>query len=122
MTLSIVVPVLDEAATITGLLDHLTALVPDAELVVVDGGSTDGTPEIVRRSGLARLVESPAGRGPQMNAGARHCGCEVLLFLHADVGLPANAPALIAAALEAPSVVGGAFRTHTVTDRPSWLM
>lgn len=120
--LAVVIPTLDEAARIGRQLEALSATPGIREIVVADGGSTDGTPEIVRGSGLARFVEAPAGRGPQMNAGARLCGCEVVLFLHADVVLPPDAPALIAAALEDPSVVGGAFRTHTVTDRPSWLM
>ena len=98
--LSIVMPVLDEAA---GIVATLRALAPlraaGHELIVVDGGSGDGTP------GLAapwadRIVDGPRGRARQMNAGAALAGGEVLLFLHADTLLPAGATASIARAID----------------------
>jgi len=99
--LSIVVPVLDEAE---GIAAHLSALAPlranGAEVIVVDGGSTDATCELAEP--LAdRVVVAPRGRATQMNAGAALASGDVLVFLHADTRLPAQADRLIAAALTA---------------------
>ena len=115
-------PVLDEEARITDQLDRLQTLDGLHEVIVVDGGSKDRTIALVEQAGGCRLVRAPAGRGPQMNAGAREARGDILLFLHADVGLPARAVPLIEAALADPDVVAGAFRTHTVADgRTGWV-
>jgi glycosyltransferase involved in cell wall biosynthesis len=90
LRLSIVVPVLDEESvlgpTLAAARDGLRA---GDELLVVDGGSTDGTGEIAREGG-ADCIEGPRGRGRQMNAGAARANGELLLFLHADTLLPAG--------------------------------
>ena len=93
--LSIVVPVLDEAAGIEATLASLGPLrVRGAEVVVVDGGSRDDT--IGRARPLADRVEpAPRGRARQMNHGARATRGTVLLFLHADTRLPAGADRLV---------------------------
>ncbi|MCC7241523.1 MAG: TIGR04283 family arsenosugar biosynthesis glycosyltransferase [Acidobacteria bacterium] len=114
--LSVVIPVLNEAGRIGGQLARLATLPGIHDIVVADGGSTDGTVEIVRAAGTGRLVHAPAGRGPQMNVGARAATGTVLIFLHADVELPADAENLVAAALSDPAIVGGAFRVRTVSD------
>ena len=97
--LSVIVPVLDEAA---GIAASLAALAPlrarGHELVVVDGGSRDGTPAL-SRSHADEVIDSPRGRARQMNAGAARAQGEVLLFLHADTTLPASADTAIAHAL-----------------------
>ncbi|HHJ14494.1 MAG TPA: glycosyltransferase [Gammaproteobacteria bacterium] len=89
--ISIVVPVLNESGSIEALL---TALAPlrrrDCEVILVDGGSEDGTPARARAA-CDRLLVSPAGRARQMNAGARIARGEILWFLHADSGLPPDA-------------------------------
>ncbi len=97
--LTIVVPVLNEAAII---VDALTALAPlrarGAEVVVVDSGSSDGSPDLARP--LAdRVITAPPGRGAPLNAGVALGGGDALLFLHADTTLPPDADRLIAAAL-----------------------
>jgi rSAM/selenodomain-associated transferase 2 len=109
MRLGIVVPALDEAANLARLLPDLRRARPDAEIIVVDGGSRDGTAEVVRGQAGVRLIESARGRARQMNAGARQVGGDVLLFLHADTRLPDGAIDAIAGALADPAVVGGRF-------------
>lgn len=93
--LSIVLPVLNEAP---GIARALAALAPlraaGAELVVVDGGSTDGTPALARPLS-DRLLAAPRGRASQMNAGAAAAQGEVFLFLHADTRLPPDADKLV---------------------------
>ena len=98
--LSIVMPVLDEAAGIEATLRALAPLrLRGHELIVVDGGSDDGTPALA--AGLAdRVLAGPRGRARQMNSGAALAQGEVLLFLHADTTLPAVADALIDRALQ----------------------
>src|SRR5438477_1023908 len=79
---SIIVPVLNESALIRGFLQHLRATAPSAEIIVVDGGSVDGTVELC--AGWAdRVLLAPRGRGRQMNAGAAVARAEVLWFVHA---------------------------------------
>ena len=107
--LSIVVPVLDEAANLARLRPHLRAECPDADVIVVDGGSADGTARAARDWPQARYLVSEPGRARQMNAGARAARGDVLLFLHADTLLPPGAAAAIAGALADPRVVGGRF-------------
>lgn len=94
-SLSIIIPVLDEAPRIGGLLGGLQALRgAGVELLVVDGGSRDGTPQCA--NGLAdRIIAAPRGRAAQMNAGARASRGEILLFLHADTQLPAGADSAV---------------------------
>ncbi len=93
--ISLIVPALNEAAGIRGTLDPLQPLrARGHEVVVVDGGSTDGTPTLARP--LAdRVIASPRGRARQQNAGAAVAGGGVLLFLHADTRLPEDADALV---------------------------
>ncbi len=91
MRLSIIVPVLNEAACIVAALAVLEPLRRRGhEVIVVDGGSTDGTPTLAR-GGADQVLAAPRGRASQMNAGARSASGEVFLFLHADTLLPAAA-------------------------------
>ena len=121
MSLSVIIPVLNEGALIDAQVRRTASLAGVDEIVVVDGGSTDGTVERVPRLPQVRLVHSQRGRAFQLNAGAREARGDVLLFLHADVQLPADAASWVARALAAPDTVGGAFRTWTIADRPTRL-
>jgi rSAM/selenodomain-associated transferase 2 len=107
--LSIIVPVLDEASLIG---DALAALVPfrarGVELIVVDGGSRDATIALARP--LAdRVIAARRGRAAQMNAGAAVAHGDVLVFLHVDTGLPADADQLIADGLNQSGRAWGRF-------------
>lgn len=104
--LSIVVPVLNEAATLGSTLRALAALRErGAEVIVVDGGSTDASR--AQATPLAeRVLSAPRGRARQMNAGAAAARGEVLLFLHADTQLPADADELIRRAMVRGAVWG----------------
>jgi hypothetical protein len=117
---SVIIPVLDEEARIGSQLEALARL-PVYEVIVIDGGSRDGTVPRVRAAGTARLLVAPRGRASQMNAGARAATGDVLLFLHADVRLPDDAVRRVDEALAEARVVAGAFRTWTVADGRSWL-
>jgi rSAM/selenodomain-associated transferase 2 len=119
---SVIVPVLNEQARIGALLDRLAAMAGFHEVIVVDGGSDDGTVEIVRSRSAVRGVSAPKGRATQMNAGSGIATGDVLLFLHADVRLPDDAVRRVRESLADPEVVAGAFRTWTVADAGrSWL-
>ena len=118
--LSVVVPVWNEEATLPHLLSQLRAQCsePDCELVIVDGGSTDGTEALLRESGVS-WIGAERGRAAQMNAGAAATGGEVLLFLHADTRLPRSWKSAIRGALS-DGHVGGFFRVRLNSSR--WIL
>jgi rSAM/selenodomain-associated transferase 2 len=98
-TLTVIVPTLNEAATIEACLRRLASLrARGVQVIVADGGSVDDTTELARPFCDA-LIRSARGRAVQMNAGARAASGDVLLFLHADTELPADAHTLILDAL-----------------------
>ncbi len=99
---------LNEAAAITGTLRALRRGAPDAEIVVVDGGSIDVSVAEARPL-CHRLISAARGRARQMNAGAREAHGDVLAFVHADTIVPSSFAADIASALSDPAVVGGRF-------------
>jgi rSAM/selenodomain-associated transferase 2 len=97
--ITFVVPVLNEAAGIVASLEALAPLrARGHEVIVVDGGSEDGTPGLAR-SRADRVLVAPRGRAQQMNAGARGAAGDALLFLHADVRLPLDADRMVLEAL-----------------------
>ncbi|MGH3671068.1 MAG: TIGR04283 family arsenosugar biosynthesis glycosyltransferase [Pseudonocardiaceae bacterium] len=105
MSVSIVVPTLNEATRIEDCLRRLRRDFPGCELVVVDGGSTDETAVLAAR--YARTIRSAAGRATQMNAGAAVTRGEILWFIHADCWVPADALTLLRQAVRDTGVVGG---------------
>jgi rSAM/selenodomain-associated transferase 2 len=116
LTISIIVPVLNEAALIGNFLRHLRARAADAEIIVVDGGSSDETPELAAEL-CDQFIQTRPGRAVQMNAGAQAAGGEVLWFLHADVEVPANCLTTIRQQLADPKIVGGFFRIRLPDPR-----
>ncbi|HKA56107.1 MAG TPA: TIGR04283 family arsenosugar biosynthesis glycosyltransferase [Candidatus Binatia bacterium] len=111
-----IIPTLNEADTVGRTLARVRQA-GGCQLVAVDGGSDDGTPEIAR--GYADVVLSaPRGRARQMNVGAQAAAGEVLVFLHADTLLPHGFPEILARALLDPQVVGGRFDVRL--GAPGW--
>jgi len=107
--LSVIIPTLNESAQLPAALDRVRAILrPGDEIIVADGGSTDNTREIASDCG-AHVISSPRGRGTQMNAGAGAATGDILLFLHADTHLPADAADLIRRASGDLAVLGGNF-------------
>lgn len=118
LSISIVVPVLNESALIAPFLRHLRERAPEAELIVVDGGSSDATTEAANQL-CDQLVTSAPGRAQQLNEGAKVAHGQVLWFLHADSEVPEDCIAEIRAALDDSQTAGGYFRirlpkTHAI--------
>jgi rSAM/selenodomain-associated transferase 2/rSAM/selenodomain-associated transferase 1 len=106
-TISVIIPTLNEEAEIGETLSTVFRGSPD-EVIVADGGSTDGTCALARGFG-AKVVSVARGRARQLNAGAGHARGEVLLFLHADTWVPAGYARLMTQCLDQRGVAGGAF-------------
>lgn len=112
---SVIIPTLNEAERIETCIVSAAAA-GAGEIVVVDGGSTDGTVAIA--SGRATVIFSRRGRSWQMNAGAAHARGEILLFLHADTLLPPGAIAELESIFEDQTVSGYTFRLRFDLDHP----
>lgn len=118
--ISIIIPTFNEAAIIERTLTALPQR-EDAERIVADGGSSDGTVDIAKKHADRVLITQP-GRARQMNAGAHAAGGDILLFLHADSLLTKDALHALSKAVEDPSVAGGAFRLAIDSPRRSLRM
>ena len=106
--ISVVIPAFNEQRALPATLERLYGQTGDFEVILVDGGSADGTRTIAGRYAGLQITDAAKGRASQMNAGAAKARGEWLLFLHADTLLPENALARIA---ELPAdVSAGGFR------------
>jgi rSAM/selenodomain-associated transferase 2 len=112
---SVVIPALNEAENIEACLASVATQQGPFEIIVADGGSTDGTAEIAGR--YASVVSSKRGRAVQMNTGAHRARGDALLFLHADSTLHPDALTGLRRALENPRTVGGTFTLRFDSDR-----
>ncbi len=118
LTISIIIPVANEAALIRAFLIQLRDRAQGAELIVVDGGSTDGTAALAQE--LAdQVVTGVRGRAAHMNLGARCSGSEVLWFLHVDSEVPPRCLDHIRLSLSDSRVSGGYF--HVRLPRRGWI-
>lgn len=108
-SISIIIPVLNEAAIIEATLKQLTED-SDLEIIVVDGGSRDRTVSIAQQCRVRVITAPRTGRANQMNAGAKAARGEILLFLHADTRLPSGYCQVIKNILSQPKVIAGAFQ------------
>jgi rSAM/selenodomain-associated transferase 2 len=126
-SLTVVVPVLNEARLVADCLGHLQELRRNGtEVIVVDGGSTDATAALAQP--LAdHVIRSPRGRAVQMNSGAAAASGDILLFLHADSIPPDEAARLVAGALSDSSAGWGRFDVEISGAHPmlgviGWFM
>ncbi|MCB0630805.1 MAG: TIGR04283 family arsenosugar biosynthesis glycosyltransferase [Saprospiraceae bacterium] len=121
MKISIIIPTLNEAGNIARLVEHLRKHGKEdlAEIIVVDGGSSDHTEELARRAGAITYLSPRKGRSLQMNFGARHASGDILYFVHADTLPPATYVKDIRQAVQADYPIG-CFRFRFDSDR--WLL
>lgn len=118
MKVSIIVPVMNEGPQIQPFLLHLRARAAEAEIIVVDGGSSDGTAELAENL-CDQLIRSEQGRPLQMNKGAKAACGEILWFLHADCEVPQGCISLINHTLQNENVAGGYFRVQILNK--GWI-
>ncbi len=114
--ISVIIPSLNEETEISAAVRQAAGR-PGIEVLVVDGGSSDRTVALAEAAG-ATVLQATAGRGHQLNAGARAARGRILLFLHADTRLPEAFPGLIEQALRQPDLAAGAFRFAVAA--PGW--
>jgi rSAM/selenodomain-associated transferase 2 len=117
LALSVVIPTLNEASSIAALVGDLRSLDVSHEIIIVDGGSTDGTVGVAAQLG-ARVLQAPRGRGGQLAAGARAASAPMLCFLHADVRLHESARLELAQLIRSRSP--GAFAFRFRIDAKGW--
>jgi rSAM/selenodomain-associated transferase 2 len=115
---SVIIPALNEAERIAGSVAAIRALDPAVEIIVADGGSSDGTPDVAAAGAI--VVRAPRGRGPQCNAGAARATGDVLIFLHADTTLPELAFPVLRDLLADPATRIAKFRLSF--DAQDWLL
>ena len=121
MTISIIVPTLNEADLIQPFLTHLRDRAGKAEIIVADGGSTDHTAELA--TALCHcVVHATAGRAAQLNAGAHAARGEILWFLHVDVTVPTECLNEIGRIMGSPGVAGGFFRIRLPRSQPIYRL
>lgn len=112
--ISVVIPTLNEQQSIGECISSAKEA-GAIEIIVSDGGSSDGTIDVAMRSGATHVIRSVPGRGQQLNAGALFAKGEVVLFLHADNRLAAEALKQICDSSD--SIVWGAFRQQILNSR-----
>ncbi len=106
-TISIIIPILNEAKILDKTLSQLQSELEYHELIIVDGGSNDNSIRIAKKYG--EVITSARGRAKQLNAGAAAATGDILLFLHADIWLEPGALAAVESALSS-GYIGGGFR------------
>jgi rSAM/selenodomain-associated transferase 2 len=123
MRISIIIPTLNERENLPETLRALAALSDLYEIIVVDGGSDDGTREWLsdHLPANGRMMDGPRGRGNQLNTGAEAATGDVVLFLHADTRLPTNAVRGITELLANADVAAGGFCVRFLEDEP-WIL
>ena len=120
---SVIIPTLNEAHQIGDRISHVRRLNKNAEIIVVDCASTDGTPDIARAAGANVHMSVEPGRGQQLKVGGEVAGGDIIIFLHADTHLPETAFTAIDKELSDGSKIGGNFRIlfDGDSDFATWL-
>lgn len=109
MKISIIIPVLNERANLPATIASVRAAIPNGEIIAVDGASTDGSLEWLRKQSGIRCLQASRGKGPQQNAGAQVATGDLILFLHADCRLPADAGSQMERLMQDRRVAAGCF-------------
>src|SRR5258708_11639597 len=112
MQLSIIIPVFNEAPLIRPFLSNLRERTRGAEIIVVDGASTDGTDQLAQGFCDQVIRSGECSRAKQMNIGAHAAGGDILWFLHADAEVPLKSLNEIGRIMRNPKVCGGFFRVR----------
>lgn len=120
VTLSIVIPALNESEELLETIRRAFLVQDVTEIIIADGGSTDGTRELAAKLGC-KVITCERGRGRQLRAGVARATGDVVVLLHADTWLPAEAGCAITGCLRGTEVVAGAFY-KVFRDAPSLLM
>jgi rSAM/selenodomain-associated transferase 2 len=115
MQVSVIIPVFNEARLIRPFLSNLRERTRGAEIIVVDGASTDGTGELAQGFCDQVIRSSERSRAKQMNAGAEAASGDILWFLHADAEVPLESLNEIGRMMRNPKVCGGFFRIRLPT-------
>lgn len=115
LPVSIVIPILDDKRALEATVSSLSRDWSPSQIVISDGGSSDGGPQWARSMGLTVVESGRAQRAHQMNAGAAAVEAGILFFLHADTVPPADSARLIAVAIS-QGAVGGAFERRFDSD------
>lgn len=123
--ISIITPLLNEREHINSFLENISKIEGNFELILVDGGSIDGTRDEVKtnRSRFNRrlsILESEPGRANQMNKGAEYANGDILLFLHIDCSIQKNSLKIIETTVKSGKVIGGGFK-QAFTNSDSFL-
>jgi rSAM/selenodomain-associated transferase 2 len=118
--ISVIIPVFNECQNIRNCIEGVLSEGTGSEIIVCDGGSTDGSPDAVETflDSCVTLLRTRKGRGTQMNAGASAAGGDILLFLHADTRLDRGWHDAVLRALDDPAVAAGAFSLRI--GNPKW--
>jgi rSAM/selenodomain-associated transferase 2 len=115
--ISVIIPTLNEEDVLGPTLEALTEQASRAEILVVDGHSTDDTRACAEAAG-ANVYRAPRGRASQLNAGAERAKGDIYLFLHADTRLPPDGLAIIRETLAHPGHTAGTFRLQFDAHTP----
>ena len=124
-TIAAIVPLLNECRVLPEMIKTVRQLGVD-ELIIVDGGSSDGSRDLLEKSDLF-WISSDAGRARQMNAGAKQCDSDILLFIHADTSLSSSDVEVVRSVMEAGHYVAGRFDVTLSGRHPAlaviaWMM
>ena len=128
--IAIVIPVLNEAAALPRLIRNLAALhPPPAEVIAIDGGSTDDSLTLAEAGGLRVIAFAARGRPAQINHAVRAATAPLVMVLHADTLLPDDAMDVVAATLADPrialagftAIIGGADTVRWGTTFHNWI-
>ena len=110
ISVTILIPTLNEEAALPATLANVASLVPQPdEMIIVDGGSTDGTLALIKATGHRFFISDASGRAIQINAGVESASSEVVCILHADTLLPIDAVAVIRHTMDDPKTVLASF-------------